>query len=92
MREGLDHWTTGPLIPLTEFVLTSCMHTQNHVHFGAALCDLVLYWKISESLTKVCTDLMTFAYKVRLGMHHCAASYHPVKARVSVTVCVLHSV
>ena len=25
MEEGLDHWTTGPLIPLTEFVLTSWM-------------------------------------------------------------------
>jgi hypothetical protein len=22
MEEGLDHWTTGPLVPLTEFVLT----------------------------------------------------------------------
>ena len=28
MRQCLDHWTTGPFNPLTDFALTTCIHTQ----------------------------------------------------------------
>ena len=58
MEEGLDHWTTGPLVPPSEFVLTTCTHTHTHkvrlhAHFSEVFCDLFV--KISVSLTKVCT-------------------------------------
>jgi hypothetical protein len=32
MKEGLDHWTTGPLIPLTAFLLMIRTNTWDEQH------------------------------------------------------------
>ena len=64
MRQGLDHWTSGPHIhSLSLYWLYAYTHNiRLHAHSGVALYDLVIYLKISMFLSmlliKVCTDLM----------------------------------
>jgi hypothetical protein len=67
MRQGLDHWTTGPLIPLTEFVLTTCIHTQNQV--ACALQQSVLWYSEFHDKAGYEPQKMTQLWQTQPGTH-----------------------